>query len=55
MLTLWHKTLPWEAVLVLDEVPADICMLLGADIVKYAWKLSNQSLGWKWRHESEVF
>ena len=36
VLTLWHKTLPWEDVLVLDEVPADISMYLGADLVNYA-------------------
>ena len=34
--------LPREAVLVLDDVPADICMFLGADVVNYAWKLYNQ-------------
>ena len=42
MLTFWHKMLPREAVLVLDDVPADICMFLGADVVNYAWKLYNQ-------------
>ena len=36
LLTLWHKTLPWEVALVLDEVPADISMYLGADLVNYA-------------------
>ena len=42
VLTFWHKMLPREAVLVLDDVPADICMFLGADVVNYAWKLYNQ-------------
>ena len=45
VLTLWHKTLPREAVLVLDEVPAHIFMFLVADVVNYAWKLSNQLKG----------
>ena len=40
MLTLWHRMLPWGAVSVLDEVHADISMFLGADVVNYAWKLS---------------
>ena len=39
MWTLWHKILPWEAVSVLNEVPADISMSLGADVVNYAWKM----------------
>ena len=38
MLTLWHKILPWEAVSVLNEVPAD-SMSLGADVVNYGWKM----------------
>ena len=39
-LTLWHKTLHWRARR-LFEVPADIaCSLIGADVVNYAWKLS---------------
>ena len=48
VLTLWHKTLPWEDVLVLDEVPADISMYLGADLVNYAWKLPNQLKKGSW-------
>ena len=61
MLTLWHKKKIYpgrlfkpKLVPVLDEVPADICMFLGADVVNNAWKLSNQ-LKKRWRHKSEAF